>query len=322
MSVEYPYQIKTTVPDLQYEEFNGARFGYMLWPVQDQGTEQDNTVKDANDKNKVKGRLLLIHGFGEYTRIQYRLMDNLSIHGFESFTFDQRGAGVTSPGKLKGLTDEYNTFNDLEFFINKNLMDCQSKGIPLYIWGHSMGGGICLNYALQGKYKDKLSGYIASGPLIILHPHTRPNKITRLMSPLLANCLPKFKIDTGLDLDGITSDERFKHFLQNDKPMSVPLIGSFKQINDFMKRGEKLYKNQGNLIENNCVKDKPFLIQHGEADTINDPKGSIKFIDDCPATDKTLKLYPNMRHSILSLETDENFEIVFNDLLDWLNNHI
>lgn len=332
MSVEYPYQVQTNIPELQYEEFNDAKFGYMFWPVHptkidknDNHNQSEGSVEKEDqdqDGEKVKGRVLLIHGFGEYTKIQFRLMDHLSMNGFESFTFDQRGAGVTSPGKLKGLTDEYHTFNDLDFFIDRNLTDCESKGIPLFLWGHSMGGGICLNYSIQGKYKDRIAGYIGSGPLIILHPHTRPNKLTRMMSPMLASCLPKFKIDTGLDLDGITSDEKYKEFLKNDKPMSVPLVGSFRQISDFMKRGEKLYKNQDNLIQNKCVKDKPFFIQHGQADTINDPKGSIKFIDDCPAVDKTLKLYPNMRHSILSLEKDENFDIVFNDLIEWLNSHL
>ncbi len=60
----YPYKVQTTVPELQYENFDGAKFGYMLWPVQ-------------NGTNEVRGRVLLIHGFGEYTKIQFRIMDNL-----------------------------------------------------------------------------------------------------------------------------------------------------------------------------------------------------------------------------------------------------
>ncbi|EJT43704.1 YJU3-like protein [Saccharomyces kudriavzevii IFO 1802] len=137
----YPYNVQTTTPDLQYETFDGAKFGYMFWPVQ-------------NGNNKVKGRVLLIHGFGEYTKIQFRLMDHLSLNGYESFTFDQRGAGVTSTGKSKGVTDEYHVFNDLEHFVERNLRECKAKGIPLFMWGHSMGVCICVDYACQGKHKN------------------------------------------------------------------------------------------------------------------------------------------------------------------------
>lgn len=334
MSTEYPYILKTKEPALQYETFNGAKFAYMLWPAQsitqqDQEQEQDQEQdqEQEQDHTKPKGRVLLVHGFGEYTKIQYRLMDHLSQNGFESFTFDQRGAGATTIGELsmmksKGKTNEFHTFNDLEHFIDLNLKQCNGLNIPLFLWGHSMGGGIILNYSLNGKNKSNINGYIASAPLIILHPHTRPNKLTMWLSPMLASCLPNMVIDTGLDLDGITSDNNYKQFLANDKPMSIPLYGSLRQIHDFMQRGKKLYKNDNNLIQNNYDVQRPIIIFHGESDTINDPKGSKKFIQDCTSNDKLLKTYPDMKHSIFSLETDEHFEIVFNDFLTWLNDHI
>ena len=34
----YPYKLKTTAPDIQYETFDGAKFGYMSWPAQN-GTD-------------------------------------------------------------------------------------------------------------------------------------------------------------------------------------------------------------------------------------------------------------------------------------------
>ncbi|KAL3234857.1 Monoglyceride lipase [Nakaseomyces bracarensis] len=304
MAIPFPYTVQTTKPDLEYEEFEGAKFGYVLWKVAE---------------GAPKARLLLVHGFGEYTTINSRLMDHLALAGYESFTFDQRGSGVTSPGKLKGLTNEYHTFKDLDHFIEKNLKECGN--LPLYLWGHSMGGAIILNYACHGKYREKIAGYIASGPLIILHPHSKPNKLTEWISPMLAKCLGKHRIDTGLDLDGITADPRYREFLQNDKPMSIPMYGSFEQIYDFLERGKRLYNDTNGLVSKKYPKDKPVLVQHGQGDTINDPKGSEKFIELCPSTDKTLKTYKNARHSILSLETDESFNLVFSDLKKWLDAH-
>ena len=306
--ITYPYEIEGTIPKTDYEEFDGVKFANMLWPSTSTNDEQLSTPK---------GRILIVHGFGEYSRIYFRLMDQLSKIGYESFMFDQRGSGETSPGKLKGHTDEFKTFNDLDHFIGKNLEECTSKNIPLHIWGHSMGGGIILNYACNGKYKDSVSTFIASGPLVILHPHTAPNAITQLISPLLSKFLPRVRVDTGLDLDGITSDPKYKDFLAND-PMSIPLYGTFRQIHDFLERGKYLSKNK-----NNCLKkmNKPLFIQHGQADTINDPKGSQIVFDGSASTDKKIEFYPNAKHSILSLETDDSFDKAFSDLQEWLDSH-
>lgn len=306
MANPFPYTYQTTEPQLQYEDFNGARFGYVLWKVPE-GTP--------------KARLLLVHGFGEYTTINSRLMDHLALAGYESFTFDQRGSGVTSPGKQKGLTNEYHTFNDLDHFVEKNLKECKEKNLPLYLWGHSMGGAITLNYACHGKYREEIAGYVASGPLIVLHPHSQPNKITQCVAPLLAKWAGKHRIDTGLDLDGITADKKYREWLANDKPMSLPMYGSFQQIYDFLERGKRLYNDTDGLVSKKYPKNIPVLVQHGQGDTINDPKGSEVFIKHCPATDKSLKLYKGARHSILSLETDETFNLVFSDLTKWLDAH-
>lgn len=305
MSNSYPYIPETPIPELKHEEFNGAKFGYMLWP-----SAQEIT----------KGRIFIVHGFGEYTKIHYRLMDQLALNGYESFTFDQRGSGVTSPGKLRGLTNEYHTFNDLEHFLSSNIKECENLNRPIYLWGHSMGGGIILSYSVKGKLRDKIDGFIGSGPLLVLHPHTKPNKVTKIISPLLAKTLPNFRIDTGVDPDGLTTDQRYRDFIVND-PMSVPFYGSFKQIYDFMERGEELYNNKNSIVTKNYNINKPIIIFHGEDDTINDPKGSIKFIETIKANDKELKLYPKMRHSLFSLETDEHFALVMKDLINWLELH-
>lgn len=305
MKVDYPYKPVTSIPDLQYTDYDGARFAYIFWP-------HDRAVQE-----QPKGRLLLIHGFGEYTRIQYRLMDHLAQAGYESFTFDQRGAGATSPGKLKGLTDEQHTFRDMEHFVARNLGECAASSTPLYLWGHSMGGGIVLNYALRGERRTEIHGYVASGPLIVLHPHSSPSAPVRFMAPALARCLPRFRIDTGLDFESITSDPRYRRFLQHDKPMSVPLIGSLRQIYDFLERGKRLYDGVDTARYPAHI---PLLLQHGDADTINDPKGSERFISNVShAQDATLKTYAGARHSILSLETDAIFNAVFADLRHWLD---
>lgn len=63
----------------------------------------------------------------------------------------------------------------------------------------------------------------------------------------------------------------------------------------------------------------PFFVLHGEADTVTDPEVSRALYERASSIDKTIKLYPGMWHGLTSGEPDENIEIVFRDIIDWLD---
>ena len=64
--------------------------------------------------------------------------------------------------------------------------------------------------------------------------------------------------------------------------------------------------------------DAPFLVQHGSLDRITDPKLSQRLYDESKSSDKTLRLYEGMFHSLLCGEFDENIDVVFNDSINWV----
>lgn len=63
----------------------------------------------------------------------------------------------------------------------------------------------------------------------------------------------------------------------------------------------------------------PFFVLHGEADIVTDPEVSRALYEQASSRDKTIKLYPGMWHGLTSGETDENIEIVFADIIAWLD---
>ncbi|OMO89843.1 hypothetical protein CCACVL1_07600 [Corchorus capsularis] len=63
----------------------------------------------------------------------------------------------------------------------------------------------------------------------------------------------------------------------------------------------------------------PFLVLHGEDDKVTDKGVSKLLYDVAESSDKTFKLYPGMWHGLLYGETPENIEIVFGDIINWLN---
>lgn len=58
---------------------------------------------------------------------------------------------------------------------------------------------------------------------------------------------------------------------------------------------------------------------HGEADTVTDPEVSRALYEQASSIDKTIKMYPGMWHGLTSGEPDDNIEIVFSDILSWLD---
>lgn len=64
-----------------------------------------------------------------------------------------------------------------------------------------------------------------------------------------------------------------------------------------------------------------FFVLHGEADVVTDPEVSKALYEQASSKDKTLKLYPGMWHALTYGEPDDNIEIVFADIIDWLEKH-
>ncbi|KAH3899825.1 related to Monoglyceride lipase [Saccharomycodes ludwigii] len=344
-TVEYPYKLQSVLkdtiapnslpsssppssssPPIKYIEFNKAKFATLTWP-------SSITNNGSSTSSCPKCRIFIVHGFGEYSKLYYKLMDQLSLQGVECFFFDQRGAGYTSPGNLKGKTDEYHTFNDLDHFLklyidDNNKKDRNSgsdKKIPLYLYGHSMGGGIILNYGIHGKYKQSIDGIIATGPLILLHPHTRPNALVLKCSWLISKMLGNVQLDTGLDIDGVTGDSKFREYLINDFPNATPCVGSFRQIYDFLIRGMYLVDSRNETeINKNMIK-KPLLILCGDKDSINDYKASVKFVKEVLSEEssgnslRNVKTYPGGRHS-LHIDREEIFQMLLKDILKFVEN--
>ena len=63
----------------------------------------------------------------------------------------------------------------------------------------------------------------------------------------------------------------------------------------------------------------PFFVLHGEADTVTDPEVSRALYERAGSADKTIKLYPGMWHGLTSGEPDDNIEVVFKDIVAWLD---
>lgn len=63
------------------------------------------------------------------------------------------------------------------------------------------------------------------------------------------------------------------------------------------------------------------MVLHGDADTVTDPEISKALYEQAGSEDKTMKLYSGMWHGLTAGETEANVDIVFKDIIAWLDNH-
>lgn len=66
----------------------------------------------------------------------------------------------------------------------------------------------------------------------------------------------------------------------------------------------------------------PFLVLHGEEDKVTDQSASKELFEVASSKDKDLKLYPGMWHGLLYGEPLENINIVFRDIINWLDKRV
>lgn len=298
--VPIPYTAVGT-PIVDTVPYDGLKFKTVTWKVP--------------ESVPYRGKIVFVHGFFEHSTIYTEFFDKLSQAGYEVFFFDQRGAGATSPGKLVGKTDEFHTFDDLDFMLKRELDARSNKSEKFFLAGHSMGGAIALNYAIYGKYKDDIRGIFVSGPLVKLHPKTQPNVLVRKLQPLINLLVPGLKIDSKIKYDYITSNEGWKNYIQKH---DTKLIGTVRQFNDMFVRGDLL---QDKLHVAKFKQDVPVLVLHGTNDNINDIEGSKKFIQLLPQqVDKEIVPVTDGRHSLF-IENEQVFKVVFDKVVSFLAAH-
>lgn len=212
-----------------------------------------HTVKNA------KANIVIAHGFTEsaekFREMAYYFVKN----GFNAFALDHRGhghsyrmAGDTETVRLNKFS-EY--IEDLNTFVN-DIVIPKGNGLPMHLFGHSMGGGIAARYIQV--YTDVFEKAILSSPMICAQtgaPVPLAKTIMGLASAVgLKNVsvpgMCKFNPDATYENSSDTSKARFDYYLA--KKISDPLYRtagpSFGWISEALKLTDHL------LDDSNCSK--------------------------------------------------------------------
>lgn len=244
-----------------------------------------------------KANLILVHGAGEHVG-RYNHWAKLFNHQLINvYGVDHYGHG-NSPGARGHLTNYDLYLNEIK--VLKKMIDDQADGLPLLLYGHSLGGNIVLNWILE---QEKSVDYvIASAPWIKLKLVPPTWKIS--LMKWLSGILPALSQSNELDPNWLSRDKLVVERYINDSLVHNKITLSAANI--LFQRAEILDTYDKQISEK-------VLIIHGLDDKITDAAASQAFAARTGIDYHSVKgLYHELHNEPEQIE-------IFNYICNWLN---
>lgn len=257
-------------------------------------------------EDEIKGVVCLIHGLGEHCSRYKLLPRKLTDEGFALIAFDQYGHG-RSEGK-RGHAPSYEAMlGNIARLIEQAALHFSDK--DMFLYGHSMGGNLVINYAL--RYKSDIKGVIATGPWLKL---TKPPK-PRLVSLVkwLDKYWPSLRIWNGIRPAKL-SHKKKDAADKGEKREKDPFIHPWISIHTFLgvhEAGDYALRHARDFSY-------PILILHGGEDHITSAQSSREFAAE-NGENCTLKIFPGLYHEI---HNEPHSDEIFSTIVEWLNSRI
>ena len=253
-------------------------------------------------EGQAQAAVCLIHGLGEYSGRYVHVVDSLTQAGYTLISFDLRGHGKSEG--LRGHTPSYEALmqdiSSLLEAVNKKFPQ-----LPFFLYGHSLGGNLVLNYVL--RHQPHLKGVIATAPWLRLAFEPLASKIA--LGKMTNYIWPSFSQKNGLDTKALSHDLEVIRSYEND-PMVHDRISARMFIS--------AYQAGQWALEHAPEFSLPLLFMQGGDDKIISIEASREFAskikENC-----TLKIWNGLYHEI---HNEPEKEEVFKFLIKWLDKKV
>ncbi len=255
---------------------------------------------------ETRASVVIAHGLGEHGGRYERLVDALLAHGFAVYAMDHRGFG-RSPGQRGHVSSWAEYRADLGSFLD--LARQADPQAPLFLYGHSMGALMALDYALEApggsiRGDGGLRGLILSG--VPLEPVGVAKPWLVLVARALSRILPRAALRSPVDARALSRDPEVVRAYEED-----PLVHGQATARWGVEALAAIDRAKGRLPELKL----PVLLIHGGDDPLNSPEGSHLIADRAGSADATLRIYEGSRHEP---HNDLDWEAAVRDIADWI----
>ncbi len=250
-----------------------------------------------------KAVVLVVHGYGEHCGRYQHVIKALVEAGYAAYALDHEGHGQ-SDGLRAYITDFNRSVTHMKEYLDR--ITPQHPGKQLFVLGHSMGALLSLAFTL--RYQQQIAGLLISGAPVNADANVSPLMIQ--LGYMLNRIVPTLPLMPSTGNDILSTDPQVAIDFGND-PLTYKAnmrVGLAVALNETAK----------NVREHLAELTLPLLVMHGADDKLVNPSGSQVAYERAASKDKTLKLYPGMRHEIMNEREKAN---VLRDIVAWLDGH-
>ncbi len=235
----------------------------------------------AEPAGEARGVLCLVHGLGDYSGFFSYMIEYFTAASFCVAAIDLHGHGAS--GGARGHIETFDTFyDDIDLLIARAKL--RFPGLPVFLYGHSLGGSLVLNDALRRK--PDVAAVIAAAPWLEL---AEKPLIRRLRAYALDLLAPGRIFRSGIGADKLTHDPEVIERYNNDRlafgRVSAHLFASA------IRAGRWAVRHADRFLL-------PLLLMHGSADRLTDIHTTERFYRRVERGDAAFKTWPGGYHTL------------------------
>ncbi len=247
---------------------------------------------------KTRAVIILVHGLGEHVQRYLYWAELFKKEGIGFIAMDLPGHG-RSQGRRGNISS---------FALPREMLDIllttavrTFPGCPVYIYGHSLGGGIVLDYLLRKN--PGIKGAIVTSPWLRLTFQPAKSKI--ILASVMKNLLPGLIQPSGLNVSHISHDKS-----EVEKYNTDPLVHGKISVGLFSGAMSAAKYSLAHASELKI----PTLLLHGSDDKLTSPEASREFAGKTNMVE--LKIWDGGFHEL----HNEPFKgEVFKYIMNWIN---
>jgi acylglycerol lipase len=237
----------------------------------------------------VRAVAVLVHGIHDHPGRYAALARALNERGVAVYAQDHRGHGA-SGGARQRVDSVAQLAGDVELALREATR--RNTGVPVFLYGHSMGGLVVAHIAAQPAAKDAgrpaLAGVVLSSAALVL-PASAGGAAQAVVGTLS-------RLAPGLPLEAVDPAQVVR------EPSARAALARDPMIQREKVPARTIATILGGVVELQALMPAitaPLLILHGGADRVTEPAGSRLLAQRAGSADKKLVLYDAALHSLL-----------------------
>ena len=268
-----------------------------------EGTLPSGQYRQAWTVAEPTGVVVLVHGVHEHSGRYRHVARRLTAAGWSVHALDHPGHG-RSPGTRGAIGSLAAAVEGVDLLTRAAAQ--HHPDVPLFVYGHSMGGLIALQY-LTGTPHERIAGAVVSAASMDTSAATGPQK---LLAPVLSRLLPDAGV-LALDVEAISRDPQVVADYRADPLNHTGRVRA--------RTGTEIMLGAAAMPGRLRSLTLPLLVLHGGADRIMPPAASEVVRIHAASPDLTLTVYDGLFHEP---HNEPEQDRVLDDVVAWLDAHV